>query len=130
LKLPPVEANGASLDEIAKEHLELTKARSIISGRLRETEKLLRAALKNEEQVAAGGVKWRMFPSESYTYPTKETLKAIRAAGVDPYRVAVIDNAKLSKELKALGPQGDLLKLELETIAKGKIYPRLWSSKR
>ena len=123
-EMPP---EGGTLDEIAAEHLQLEAKKKAISSRLRETEKRLKQALKDVEEVKAGGQRWSLWPIESMSYPVAETLEALRKAGhQEPEKVLTVDRDKLKRQLAKL-EKPTIVQLELEAMAKKRVFPRLWA---
>lgn len=121
---------GETLDEVAREHQRLSVQRAATKARMRETEKVLRAALKDEEEIRAGGCRWSLWPVEGLTYPVEETLALLGRFGVSD-GVLVVDKDRLSRALDKISDPArkQMAKLELEALARKRIYPRLWSKR-
>lgn len=124
------------LDAVAKEREEVARLAKIMYARKSELEDLLKAKLRDQDEVLAGGVRYTMFKVAKNSYPLERTLDLLGAASEMTReqlleRIATVDNKALEGVLKSLGkelpkPQLALLKAELDAVAKKTHSPRLW----
>jgi len=124
----PETSGAADLDSIAQEHSILTAKKAAIATRLKETEKVLRAALKDEEEISAGGFRWSLYPVAGLSHPVDKTVEILNRAGVEGRKSLAVDKEKLRRVLSKIEDPArrELVKLEIESVATNRIYPRLW----
>jgi RecB family exonuclease len=127
----------ADLEGVAKEREEVARLAKALYARKEELEDILKAQLKERDELVLGGVRYRMFATTSLDYPLEPTLSLLAdATGLSRDEVlgklGAIDKKALDALLKSLGkkldkPRVSLLKAELEAHADKKHSPRLWA---
>ena len=129
----------ADLEAVAKEREQVANLAKVLGARKSELEGVLKTALKDEDELLLGGVRYTMFKTSKSDYPLSRTLSLLKdATGLTQEalldRVASVDNKALDALLKELGnsmprPMVNLLKLELDAIAEKTHSPRFWAKK-
>lgn len=127
----------ADLEGVAREREEVARLAKALYARKEELEDILKAQLKEREELVLGGVRYRMFATTSLDYPLEPTLSLLAdATGLSRDEVlgklGAIDKKALDALLKSLGkkldkPRVSLLKAELEAHADKRMSPRLWA---
>ncbi len=127
----------ADLEGVAREREEVARLAKALYARKEELEGILKAQLKERDELVLGGVRYRMFATTSLDYPLEPTLSLLAdATGLSRDEVleklGAIDKKALDALLKSLGkkldkPRVSLLKAELEAHADKKMSPRLWA---
>jgi RecB family exonuclease len=127
----------ADLEGVAREREEVARLAKALYARKEELEDILKAQLKERDELVLGGVRYRMFATTSIDYPLEPTLSLLTdATGLSHDEVleklGAIDKKALDALLKSLGkkldkPRVSLLKAELEAHADKKLSPRLWA---
>ena len=127
----------ADLEGVAREREEVARLAKALYARKEELEDILKAQLKERDELVLGGVRYRMFATTSLDYPLEPTLSLLAdATGLSRDEVlgklGAIDKKALDALLKSLGkkldkPRVSLLKAELEAHADKKLSPRLWA---
>jgi RecB family exonuclease len=127
----------ADLEGVAREREEVARLAKALYGRKEELEDILKAQLKERDELVLGGVRYRMFATTSLDYPLEPTLTLLAdATGLSRDEVlgklGSIDKKALDALLKSLGkkldkPRVSLLKAELEAHADKRMSPRLWA---
>ena len=127
----------ADLEGVAREREEVARLAKALYARKEELEDILKAQLKERDELVLGGVRYRMFATTSLDYPLEPTLSLLAdATGLSRDEVlgklGAIDKKALDALLKSLGkkldkPRVSLLKAELEAHADRKLSPRLWA---
>jgi putative RecB family exonuclease len=127
----------ADLEGVAREREEVARLAKALYARKEELEGILKAQLKERDELVLGGVRYRMFATTSIDYPLEPTLSLLAdATGLSRDEVlgklGAIDKKALDALLKSLGkkldkPRVSLLKAELEAHADKKLSPRLWA---
>ena len=127
----------ADLEGVAREREEVARLAKALYARKEELEDILKAKLKERDELVLGGVRYRMFATTSLDYPLEPTLSLLAdATGLSRYEVlgklGAIDKKALDALLKSLGkkldkPRVSLLKAELEAHADKRMSPRLWA---
>ncbi len=127
----------ADLEGVAREREEVARLAKALYARKEELEDILKAQLKEKDELVLGGVRYRMFATTSVEYPLEPTLSLLaNATGLSHDEVlgklGAIDKKALDALLKALGkkldkPRVSLLKAELEAHADKRMSPRLWA---
>ena len=127
----------ADLEGVAREREEVARLAKALYARKEELEDILKAQLKEREELMLGGVRYRMFATTSLDYPLEPTLTLLAdATGLSRDEVlgklGAIDKKSLDALLKSLGkkldkPRVSLLKAELEAHADKRMSPRLWA---
>lgn len=127
----------ADLEGVAREREEVARLAKALYARKEELEDILKAQLKERDELVLGGVRYRMFATTSIDYPLEPTLSLLAdATGLSHDEVleklGAIDKKALDALLKSLGkklekPRVSLLKAELEAHADKKLSPRLWA---
>lgn len=125
------------LEGVAREREEVARLAKALYARKEELEDILKAQLKEREELVLGGVRYRMFATTSLDYPLEPTLSLLAdATGLSRDEVlgklGAIDKKALDALLKSLGkkldkPRVSLLKAELEAHADKRMSPRLWA---
>ncbi len=127
----------ADLEGVAREREEVARLAKALYARKEELEAILKAQLKERDELVLGGVRYRMFATTSIDYPLEPTLSLLAdATGLSHDEVlgklGAIDKKALDALLKSLGkklekPRVSLLKAELEAHADKRLSPRLWA---
>lgn len=127
----------ADLEGVAREREEVARLAKALYARKGELEDILKAQLKERDELVLGGVRYRMFATTSLDYPLEPTLSLLAdATGLSRDAVlgklGAIDKKALDALLKSLGkkldkPRVSLLKAELEAHADKRMSPRLWA---
>ncbi|HQG03881.1 MAG TPA: PD-(D/E)XK nuclease family protein [Thermoleophilia bacterium] len=127
----------ADLEAVAKEREEVARLAKVLHARKEELEAVLKAHLKEQEELVLGGVRYRMFNATKLEYPLAATIEKFGQATGRSWNdlvgdLAVIDNKALEDLLKKLAKQTDknrvaLLKAELEASARKTQIPRFWA---
>ena len=127
----------ADLEGVAREREEVARLAKALYARKEELEDILKAQLKERDELVLGGVRYRMFATTSLDYPLEPTLSLLAdATGLSRDEVlgklGAIDKKALDALLKSLGkkldkPRVSLLKAELEAHAEKRMSPRLWA---
>jgi RecB family exonuclease len=127
----------ADLEGVAREREEIARLAKALYARKEELEDILKAQLKERDELVLGGVRYRMFATTSLDYPLEPTLSLLAdATGLSRDEVlgklGAIDKKALEALLKSLGkkldkPRVSLLKAELEAHADKRMSPRLWA---
>ena len=127
----------ADLEGVAREREEVARLAKALYARKEELEDILKAQLKERDELVLGGVRYRMFATTSLDYPLEPTLSLLAdATGLSRDEVlgklGAIDKKALNALLKSLGkkldkPRVSLLKAELEAHADKRMSPRLWA---
>ena len=127
----------ADLEGVAREREEVARLAKALYARKEELEDILKAQLKERDELVLGGVRYRMFATTSLDYPLEPTLSLLAdATGLSRDAVlgklGAIDKKALDALLKSLGkkldkPRVSLLKAELEAHADKRMSPRLWA---
>ncbi len=125
------------LEAVAREREQAARLAKILYARKEELEGVLKAHLRDRDELVLGGVRYRMFNTASHEYPVDATLALLaNATGQSREelldKVAVVDKKALDTVLKALGktldkPRVALLKAELEAKASTRHTPRFWA---
>ena len=128
----------ADLEGVAREREEVARLAKALYARKEELEDILKAQLKERDELVLGGVRYRMFATTSLDYPLEPTLTLLAdATGLSRDEVlgklGAIDKKSLDALLKSLGkkldkPRVSLLKAELEAHADKRMSPRLWAN--
>lgn len=119
---------GETLEEIAQERVWLEDMSKALGARLKETEKRLRMALEDEEEVTAAGMRWALYPVVSLSYPVARVVEVLEREGVQCEPPVSVDGDKLKRALAKIEDHSrrELVRLEIESLATKRIYPRLW----
>ena len=127
----------ADLEGVAREREEVARLAKALYARKEELEEILKAQLRERDELVLGGVRYRMFATTSLDYPLEPTLTLLAdATGLSRDEVlgklGAIDKKALDALLKSLGkkldkPRVSLLKAELEAHADKRMSPRLWA---
>jgi len=127
----------ADLEGVAREREEVARLAKALYARKEELEDILKAQLKERDELVLGGVRYRMFATTSLDYPLEPTVSLLAdATGLSRDEVlgklGAIDKKALDALLKSLGkkldkPRVSLLKAELEAHADKRMSPRLWA---
>jgi RecB family exonuclease len=127
----------ADLEGVAREREEVARLAKALYARKEELEDILKAQLKERDELVLGGVRYRMFATTSLDYPLEPTLSLLAdVTGLSRDEVlgklGAIDKKALDALLKSLGkkldkPRVSLLKAELEAHADKRMSPRLWA---
>jgi len=127
----------ADLEGVAREREEVARLAKALYARKEELEDILKAQLKERDELVLGGVRYRMFATTSLDYPLEPTLSLLADATGSSRdevlgKLGAIDKKALDALLKALGkkldkPRVSLLKAELEAHADKRMSPRLWA---
>jgi len=125
------------LEAVAKEREEVARLAKALYARKDELDDILKAHLKERDELVLGGVRYRMYATTSVVYPLEPTVSLLAdASGLSRDEVfrklGTIDKKALDALLKSLGkkldkPRVSLLKAELDAHADKKHSPRLWA---
>jgi putative RecB family exonuclease len=134
-----VGCDPSDLQAVAREREEVATLAKILYARKDELERVLKAQLEHEDELALGGVRYRMFNATSFEYPLEPTLTVLAEAtgrSKDELlgELAAVDKKALDSVLKELGsalgkPRLQMLKAELESHADKRLTPRFWAKK-
>jgi RecB family exonuclease len=124
-----------SLEAVAKEREHVAGLVRIFEGRKRELEGVLRTRLQDEDELRAGGMRYRLVPTRSPAeYPLRHTVEALTEAaslGRDAVldRIGTVDGAALKALLDDLGQRVSKARLkvlrdDLEAHAHRTVIPR------
>ena len=129
--------NLEDLDAVASEREEVAQLAKILYARKRELEDILKARLKDQDELVLSGVRYKMFNTAKKEHPLNETVEVLarmtgRPADELVSRLASIDNKALDQLIKELGreldrPKLNMLKAELEATAHKTYSPRFWA---
>lgn len=127
----PTATDASDLDAIAREHKALVAKSKAVNTRMRETEKILKAALRDEDEIRAGGSRWSIYPVKVLTHDISKVVELLNNAGLDGNKALTVDKDKMRRLIGKVKDRArqNMLKLEIEAMAKTKIYPRLWERK-
>jgi len=127
----------ADLEAVAKEREEVARLAKVLYARKAELERVIKAHLKEQDQLILGGVRYRMFNATKLEYPFEATIDLLGRSTGQPKdqlisALAVIDNKSLEDFLKALVKRTDknrvaMLKAEVEANASKVFIPRFWA---
>ena len=125
------------LEAVAREREEVARLAKILCARKSELERVLKAHLKNQDELILGGVRYAMYNTQRKSHPLESTIELLgQATGLSWQellpQIAVIDNKALESFVKGLGKTLDksrvtLLKVEIEAGVEKKYSPRLWA---
>jgi len=123
------------LEAVAKEREEVATLAKLLYARKEELEAVLKAHLKEHDELVLGGVRYRMFNATKVDYPSALTVKLVsEATGVAEdkliERITTIDKKALDGVLKdgrLDRARVNLLKAELEAHAQKTYMPRFWA---
>lgn len=125
------------LEAVAHEREQVARLAKILYARKEELEGVLKAHLRDREELVLGGVRYRMFTTTSHEYPLDATLSVLAdATGMSRDellgKVAVVEKKALDAVLKDVGkrldkPRVSLVKAELEANAETRHSPRFWA---
>jgi RecB family exonuclease len=125
------------LEAVAREREQVARLAKILYARKEELDGILKAQLRDRDELVLGGVRYRMFTITSHEYPVDATLAVLADATGMPRdellgKVAVVEKKSLDALLKELGkrldkPRVSLLKAELEARAEKRQSPRFWA---
>ena len=125
------------LETVARAREEVARLAKVLYARKRELEEVIKAHLRDRDELVLGGVRYRMFNTTRIDHPFEPTLKVLQeATGLGrealAARLAAINKKALEKLLKELGKSTDrarvrLVKTELEAVADKSFSPRLWA---
>jgi len=130
-------ADPADLEAVAREREEVARLAKILYARKEELEGIIKAHLKERDELVLAGVRYRMFNTTSLDYPLEPTVTLLSEVTGQPReellgRLGTIDKKALDALLKGLGkklekPRLLLLKAELEAHADKIHSPRFWA---
>lgn len=125
------------LEAVAREREQVARLAKILYARKEQLEGILKAQLRDRDELVLGGVRYRMFSVTTHEYPLEATLSLLTDATEIPRdellgKVGAVDKKSLDALLKNLGerldkPRVSLLKAELEAKAEKRHSPRLWA---
>jgi RecB family exonuclease len=125
------------LDAVAKEREQVAKVAKVAYARKEELDRVLKAHLKEQNELVLSGVKYRMFNTTKVEYPLASTIEALGQVTGKSWnelvaQLAVIDSKALDSLMKKLAQETDrsrvlLLKAELDDNATKTHSPRLWA---
>jgi putative RecB family exonuclease len=125
------------LEAVAREREEVARLAKALYARKEELERILKAHLKERDELVLAGVRYRMFNTTSLDYPLEPTLTLLaEASGASRdellAEVGAVDKKALDAMLKALAkrldkPRVSLLKAELDAHADKHSSPRFWA---
>jgi len=130
-------ADQADLESVAREREEVARLAKLLYARKDELDDVLKAHLKEQDELLLGGVRYRMFNTTSVDYPLGPTVQVLAtASGLTPDevqgRIGAVDKKALDALVKEVGKRLDrsrlaLLKAELEARADKTHSPRFWA---
>ena len=125
------------LEAVAREREEVARLAKILYARKSELERVLKAHLKDHDELVLGGVRYTMFSTTKKVHPLESTIERLgQATGMSWQellpQIAVVDNKALEQLVKDLGktldkPRVTLLKAELEAVSEKTHSPRFWA---
>lgn len=127
----------SDLEQVAAEREEVASLAKIIAARKGELEGLIKAHLKHNDELIAGGMRYAIYDAKTLRYPLDPTLEILqRETGMKRdelvERVATVDKKALDqivKENSATGAAAKMLVAELETVADVSHSSRFWAKK-
>ncbi len=132
-----VSADMADLASVAREREEVARLAKILYARKDELDNVLKAHLREHDELVLAGVRYRMFTVTSVDYPLEPTVQTVADAAGLPRdevlrRIGSVDKKALDTLVKEVGkrldkPRATLLKAELEARAEKTYTPRFWS---
>jgi putative RecB family exonuclease len=127
----------SDLEAVAREREEVARLSKVLYARKEELDAVLKAHLKEHDELVLAGTRYRVFNVTSLEHPLDSTLTLLGdATGKSREelieRLAAVDKKALDALLKELGkalekPRLALLKAELEARASKRFTPRLWA---
>lgn len=131
-------ADLSNLEAVGAEREEVARLAKILYARKEELERILKAHLKNQSELALGGMRYKMFKAKSVEYPLEPTIALLaKVSGLTREQLlatlGAVDNKALAKTLETLAerlPPQDylLLKAELQCTATTHFTPRFWAA--
>jgi hypothetical protein len=125
------------LETVAREREEVARMAKIAYARKEELERVLKAHLKEHDDLRLGGVRYAMSKAAHTEYPLDKTVEALAdAVGMDRHevleRIAVVDKDALERLLKDMEPvvprnRLNVLKAEIDARATKTYTPRFWA---
>jgi hypothetical protein len=123
----PELADASDLEAVGREREQVAKLAKLLYGRKDELDDVLKAHLEHHDELVVGGVRYRMVPSKSLTYPAEKVVPFLaRLTGEAPEavhaKVAAIDKKAVEDLVKAASKsldrsQARIAKAELEALA-------------
>jgi len=133
-KRTTLSADPRDLTAVAKEREEVAKLSKILYARKGELENVLRAHLKEHDDLVLAGVRYSLAPTQSVRYPLGPTLKVLEAQTGLPReqlleRVATIDKDALDALIRQSTRSLDrsrvhLVRAELDAVAERSVSAR------
>jgi putative RecB family exonuclease len=127
----------SDLEAVAREREQVARLSKILYARKEELDGVLKAHLKEHDELVLAGTRYRVFNVTSLEHPLDSTLALLgdatgKSRGELLERVATVDKKALEAVLKELGkaiekPRLAMLKAELEARANKRFTPRLWA---
>jgi len=123
------------LETVSREREEVARLAKILGQRKDELDGVIKAHLKDKDELVLAGTRYAMFTVTSLSHPLEPTLAVLgRATGLGREellsRLAVIDKKALDELVKEVGQdraRARLLKTELENVAVATHSTRLWA---
>jgi len=125
------------LEAVAREREEVARLAKVLYARKRELEGVLKARLKEEDELVLSGTRYRMFNATTVSYPLAGTVQTLAAAtGLSEEavleRIGAVDKKALDALVKEASKslsksRATLLKAELEARADKTYSPRFWA---
>ena len=125
------------LEAVAREREEVARLAKVLYARKSELEGVLKAHLREQDELVLAGTRYRMFDATTVSYPLAPTVQTLAAAtGLSEEavleRIGAVDkkalDALVKEASKGLGKsRATLLKAELEARADKTYSPRFWA---
>jgi len=129
--------NMADLEAVAREREEVARLAKILYSRKEELEGVLKAHLREKDDLVLAGVRYRTYNTTSVEYALSPTVALLaETTGMSQSelvgKIGAVDKKALDAVLKDLGkrldkPRISLIKAELEAKAEKHHSPRLWA---
>ncbi len=125
------------LGSVSRARQELAYTIKVLSARKEALDDVLKAHLKEHDELVLAGVRYAMFGVTKLSFPLRRTIDLVSSATGMPSsevatRIATIDKSALDELLKGAAKQLSrervaLLKAELEAMADKSVSQRLWA---
>ncbi len=123
----PELADVADLEAVGREREQVARLAKLLYGRKDELDDVLKAHLEHHDELVVGGVRYRLVPSKSLSYPAEKVVPFLaRLTGEDAKvirsRVATVDKKAVDELVKVATKSLDrsrarIAKVELEALA-------------
>ncbi len=131
--------NVADLAAVAKEREEVARLVKILYARKDELERVLKAELKDKDELVLGGVRYRMYTAEKLVYPIEPTVETlVHATGKSPDEIlkaiTTVNNKALDEFVTQISEDKDdakvaMLMADLQAFAETTNTAKFWAKK-